>query len=220
MNVVLGFDPGGEEGFGWCVLEDAELLPLRVLKHGVTDRAELAVEAARAALPEKSVVRAAGIDAPLFWTPSGDRRVDQTLRNELRTLGAVHAWGTVQAVNSLRGACLVQGMMLGVLIRRWKPGLVLTESHPKAYLWITGAATPQVHCNSIHLRSMNQFACLHDVQALDHERDAAIAGLCAWAMAHRAAGWRNLFPDEVGSYSPLEQPLGYWMPTCAAQQQA
>lgn len=37
-------------------------------------------------------------------------------------------------MNSLRGACLVQGMMFVERIRQLYPGVAVTESHPKAVL--------------------------------------------------------------------------------------
>ena len=45
MGVLLGFDPGGLKAFGWCIVEDAERLPLRVLEGGHADNAEDALKA-------------------------------------------------------------------------------------------------------------------------------------------------------------------------------
>src|SRR5437660_360415 len=117
MVVLLGFDPGGEDGFGWSVADDTPALPLTVRATGVVDNARSAVDAAMAQVKQGEHVVAAGIDAPLFWVATGDRTVDRIVRAELRRLGAASPGGTVQAVNSLRGACVVQGMLTGVLLR-------------------------------------------------------------------------------------------------------
>ena len=121
MGVLLGFDPGGAGAFGWCIVEDADQPPLRVLSCGVARHAKDALHSVLTHLPAEMDVRAAGIDAPLFWTASGNRVADKTVRSDIKKCGAPFAEGTVQAVNSLRGACLVQGMMLGVLLRnQWR----------------------------------------------------------------------------------------------------
>jgi hypothetical protein len=46
---------------------------------------------------------AAGIDALLFWTPTGTRKVDAMVRDVLRACKATSPGGTVQQLNSLRG---------------------------------------------------------------------------------------------------------------------
>ncbi len=49
--------------------------------------------------------------------------------------------------------------------------------------------------------------------ATDHERDAALGALGAWAMIHRTGGWSELRVRDPDAVSPLAEPLGYWMPT-------
>jgi hypothetical protein len=208
--VIVGFDPGGKGGFGWCILEDAVEPPLRVVDTGVSDSAEAAV---KSLVVHNCDVQAAGIDAPLFWVPSGDRLADQHVRAEVKAQGAPSPGGTVQSVNSLRGACLVQGIMIAVLLRRRWPTLPITEAHPKAYLWTVGVATARIRASSVTLRSLRQFSCPAGTKhPNDHERDAAIAAYCAWAMVHRVAGWHDLLPKEKEAYLPIEHPLGYWYP--------
>lgn len=212
MGVLLGFDPGGLEAFGWCVVEDAEELPLRFLEGGIAQGARDAFEA----VVEHSDVLAAGIDSPLFWTTSG-RRVDSVLRDELKTR-APSAAGTVQAVNSLRGACLVQGVLLAMLLRERWPGLRISESHPKAYLWLKGDASRDCHPRSVRLASLDSVSSIPpDIQPDDHVRDSAIAALSAWAMIHEPPRWRDLFLQEENPYMPIGPPLGYWMPELQAE---
>jgi hypothetical protein len=215
MAVLLGFDPGGEDGYGWCIADHAPVLPLSIRATGVVDNARDALREALAHVGSGEQIVAAGIDAPLFWVPSGDRKADRVLRHELRDLGAPSPAGTVQAVNSLRGACLVQGILTGILLRDPFRSLPITESHPKALLWLLRLANRKKHPSGISLSSLSsQFRALKNssADATDHERDAALATLSAWAMLSRPAGWRNLFEKEQNSYSPIEPPLGYWMP--------
>jgi hypothetical protein len=212
MGALLGFDPGGEDGFGWSVADDTPTLPLTVRATGVVDNAQGAVDAAMTQVKKGEPVVAAGIDAPLFWVPTGDRNVDRIVRSELRGLGARSPGGTVQAVNSLRGACVVQGMLTGVMLRAAIPEVLITESHPKALLWQLRFANRERHPAGIALVSLSHFSVSASVGTQDHERDAAIGALCAWAMLHKPNGWRDLYLEEHDPYSPITAPLGYWMP--------
>jgi hypothetical protein len=105
MQVLLGFDPGDEDGFGWCIVEDTQAPPLRIRVGGVVDNAREAFAAATRALHKDDQVIAAGVDAPMFWVAGGDRAADRTIRDAARVLGIPSPWGTIQTVNSLRGAC-------------------------------------------------------------------------------------------------------------------
>lgn len=212
MGVLLGFDPGGENGFGWSVAKDAPTLPLTVRATGVVDNAQSAVDAAMAQVKKGESVVAVGIDAPLFWVATGDRNVDRIVRSELRGLGMPSLGGTVQAVNSLRGACVVQGMLTGVLLRAAFPEVLITESHPKALLWQLRLANRDRHPSGIALVTLSQFVVSSSIGRQDHERDAAIGALSAWAMFHKPKGWRDLYLEEPHPYSPITAPLGYWMP--------
>ena len=216
MGVLLGFDPGGLEAFGWCIVEDAEELPLRVLDGGVAKDARDASEVVVKHLPRQSDVLAAGIDSPLFWTAS-HRQADQILRREVAECGARSPGGTVQAVNSLRGACVVQGVLLGQLLRDLWPGLPISESHPKAYLWLKRIASDSRHPRSInHVPDLSRLPPM-DTPSGDHVRDSAIAALSAWAIIHKPPEWRDLFLQEEKPYMPIGPPLGYWMPELQAE---
>lgn len=214
MQVVLGFDPGGADGFGWCILENGDAPPLRFVDGGVVDHARAAVGAVAASLNEGDVVCGAGIDAPLFWNSSGDRQADRTVRTAVRRAGAPSPGGTVQAVNSLRGACLTQGVMVASLVREHWHDLSLTEAHPKAYLWAVGSARPGTPAGAISLAALPEVQLPPTMHAhnTDHERDAAIAAFCAWAMLHDCAGWRDLAVEESDGFFPVSQPLKYWFP--------
>jgi len=203
MAVFLGFDPGGRGGFGWAVLK-GNSLPLDFLGCGVADHARGAFSGAMEICPGRA--DAAGVDAPLFWRPSGDRNADQVVRRAIVDVGARSA--TVGAVNSLRGACLVQGMLVALMAQ--ERGISVTESHPKALLWLLGkmargAAAPE-------LRNLGEFVVGEQMWGkCEHERDAVLGALTAFGMHSRTTGWIDLFPLEVDCVSPLSAP-GYWMP--------
>jgi hypothetical protein len=208
---IVGFDPGGKGQFGWCVLQGSKKLPIAVRSAGVEDHAEAAVERALCGIPGGLKVEGAAIDAPLFWTPTGDRKADQLVRKQIRRLGALAAAGTVQHVNSLRGACLVQGVMTAHLLRRAESTVRVSESHPKALLWLLDAATPERQAATVTMDHISHFIQCETEGMSEHERDAAVGALSAWAMVSRPMGWKNLFPEEVDAFAPAS-PAEYWMP--------
>jgi Protein of unknown function (DUF429) len=209
VGLFLGFDPGGAGAFGWCVTENRSNLPLPVRASGVADNAEAAVGDALFHVRADEAVEGVGIDAPLFWVACDDRRVDQLVRAAVRRRGG--RTSTVQHVNSLRGACLVQGVLAGMLLRRRFAGVPISEAHPKAYLWVSGTAQPGQPPSTIGLSNLSEFQ-ISGIGHADHVRDAAIATLSGWALVHRPPGWSDLYLQEINPQSPLAAPLGYWMP--------
>jgi len=209
MNVVIGFDPGGAGTFGWCVAAGSQL-PLNVMAKGTNDHADGACDAAMRAAEKEGVVAGVGIDAPLFWRRDGDRIVDRDVRQEICRLGA--KGGTVNSINSMRGACLIQGVMAAMLFRQRQPGVPLTESHPKAMLWLLREAVPGRPSRDVALADLANYFVgdVHD--ACDHERDAALATLSALALTATLDDWHNLFPRELKPMTPLDPVPGYWMP--------
>jgi hypothetical protein len=130
--VILGFDPDGIGQFGWCVAEAAREGRIKIRKWGTANSAAEAYSRSLEWVSDKTEIAAAGIDSPLFWVASADRKVDKTIRKAMSDLGAVNVYGTVQQVNSLRGACLAQDIIAAHLLRRDLSNVRLTESHPKA----------------------------------------------------------------------------------------
>lgn len=202
MTVLLGFDPGGDTRFGWCVCDQSEGLPLAVRQAGRASTVKDALEQAVANLREGEEVLGSGIDAPLFWVPTGPRAVDVAVRSAVRTAGAPHPSGTVQHVNSLRGACVVQGMLLAVLLRDLFPNITISEAHPKALLWILGMLQRNAPLESY----VDGFG-----YRAEHERDAAVSCLNAWAAVRRPEIWQDLSFLDPKRYSPAA-PVSYWMP--------
>jgi hypothetical protein len=209
VPLYAGFDPGGAEAFGWAVVSGTKL-PLVLVAHGIANHAQQAVRAAIEAVGQNALT-AIGIDAPLFWRPDGDRKSDQLVRNAIIQLGA--RGGTVNSVNSMRGTCLVQGMMVAMLLRVQESQLPIIEAHPKALLWLLRCAHVDNHPAGIALSSLQQWIVGNNLAgASDHERDAALGALSAFAMAQGMNGWQNLYPREPNPISPLHPPPGYWLP--------
>jgi predicted nuclease with RNAse H fold len=119
----LGADPGGRENaFGVAALRDDGSFETKCYS---------SVDQAVQFMMDWDNPQAVGIDCPMWWTsaPGGGRRVDAWIR---KTYGVPS--GTVQSINSLRGAVLVQGVLLAMVLRRRHPDLPITETHPKALL--------------------------------------------------------------------------------------
>ena len=209
--LVLGLDPGGQGRFGWCVA-DLSAGPRPVVRlAGTADHAAGAVSDIREHVGDLAKIVAAGIDSPLFWVADGDRRVDKTIRNAMRRAGATDVHGTVQQVNSLRGACLAQGIMAAHLLRREAPSLRITESHPKALLWLLGIACRDRPPAEICIDDCSSVVGCHLSALSEHQRDAALGAVAAAAMIRRIAGWRDLALDESEAFGQVSR-VEYWMP--------
>lgn len=209
--LVLGFDPGGLKRFGWCVAEPTLHGKLKLRKCGVADHAAAAVDTALQATDGPARIVAAGIDSPLFWVPSDSRRADQTIREALKRLGAKSPGGTVQEVNSLRGACLAQGIMTANLLRKGVPAIRITESHPKALLWLLKVDRKRRKPTKVKMSDLRAFMTCESEELSEHERDAALGAFAAWAMVTKRTDWRDLFKDEDKPFVPVP-PVEYWMP--------
>jgi Protein of unknown function (DUF429) len=191
----IGFDPGGKEAFGWAVIE-ATPLGLGLVAGGAVTGALTALAAASAFSVDPPA--AIGIDAPLFWVPEGDRNADIQVR--ALVCGAGGESGTVSHVNSLRGACLVQGVLVARLSRERWPEVPMTESHPKALLRLSAAA--------------REFISASEFQVIgEHGRDAALGAYAAHAMVTQSEGWHNLVMHERAPFFPGGSKVAYWFPT-------
>ena len=185
--LVLGFDPGGKGQFGWCVAEAISGGRIRLWEtQKDADHAEDAVhrviELLRSRHRDLSDIEGAGIDSPLFWARKAHRDVDRTVREAIKACGARNAGGTVQQVNSLRGACLVQGVVAAFLLRRYNPTMRITEAHPKALLWLPPFTETRRKRDHVGLQHLSDWIeCDHSTCSL-HGRDAALAAFAAAAM--------------------------------------
>lgn len=193
--LLLGFDPGGIKSFGWAVLYVGEADSVVSLKTGVASNAPEAVRKAGQCAP--AAPAGVGIDAPLFWVQEGDRRADSHIRK--RVVAAGGQSGTVSSVNSLRGACLVQGILTARFVAASWPLAIVTEAHPKALLRLD--------------RDAERFAATHlSPHSEEHARDAALAAFAAWAAVTARPSWRNLVLAEAAPFFPSGTAVTYWFP--------
>jgi hypothetical protein len=211
MKVFLGFDPGGEGHFGWavCLDEDGRL---RVIGAGITDHAKGAMQQSLKALPKGGAVAAAGIDAPMFWVMDGGREADNLVRSAIGRLGAESPGGTVQHFNSLRGACVIQGLLILKLLRLEYPNLPITEAHPKALLWLMGIARKGHDLKLIKAKDIEGIIIEGERCASEDERDAILGAFTAKMMIRKKPDWVDLLQYEREPILSGEPPIGYWMP--------
>lgn len=212
----IGFDPGGVGSFGWAVAAGEGAGIPTIVATGEAPNARVALEAAGQFVGDGRLA-AAGIDAPLFWTPTGVRRADARVRRELHARGAPSPGGTVQQLNSLRGACLVQGVVGAMLLRRRWPLLPITETHPKALLWLLGLAHRERHATLVSVRELSQLVIASVTSMNEHERDASVACGAAYAFSQRLPDWHDLVPQEPEYLSLLPDGVAYWMPGLAPE---
>ena len=108
--------------------------------------------------------------------------------------------GTVQAVNSLLGACTVQGILLTrYLSETWR--LMITESHPTALRYL------------LDLRGHQDMVMRLTAGLADHELDATLSAVSAWAAIQpNLPDWQNLYVEEPYPIQPFNIPVSYWMP--------
>ena len=244
IDVVLGFDPGGRTGrkFGWCICQ-GELGHLRVYRAGRATNAEDALTEVSNALPPGARVLASGIDAPMFWTNTGERMVDDIIREagkgnvcpiEEHRPPAKVRWCpyplNVQEINSLWGACLAQGVLLGRLLHgSGRFDAPITETHPKALLCLLGICraglgqlvpgVEQIPCPACRPNpdSPVQVADDDPCPAEDVE-DAVLSAYAAWHMLQKLraptqeSAWRDLLQEEHHHVLPFGTPVSYWMP--------
>ena len=211
MEIYIGFDPGGDGRFGWAVCSPKGHI-LHVLATGQAAHAKEATTQALLAVSNKGMIVGAGIDAPLFWTEGGGRDVDNLVRRAIKQLGAPWPGGTVQHINSLRGACLVQGVLTANLLHKQFPAIAITESHPKALLYLLGIANGQRDAALVSLVDLSSYVVCDANYVGQHERDAVLGAFTAFAQKERRQGWINLFEQEGKPVIPFDYAVAYWMP--------
>lgn len=205
---ILGFDPGGEGRFGWAVCEiDGHRLSL--VRTGVATHAQNALQRCMVTTGKNVDVLAAGIDAPLFWTETGNRVIDAIVRDALQGSGYPpgKVGGTVQHINSLRGACVAQGVLLGMQLRETYCGVRITETHPKALLYLLHYAQGGRHSDEAR-----ELDTLTSGLANEHERDATVSAFAAWSMYKQTSGWQDLYLKETRPIDIVGTPVHYFMP--------
>lgn len=186
----VGADPGGKGKFGLAFLdEDGKLWCTRVSS----------VDEAAGTIFGKGEILGLGIDAPMWWSSAegGGRNADQLLRKKY----GIHP-GTVQSVNSLRGAALVGGAMLAFRIRQRFREAKITEAHPKALLSGPGPGRdgfPQRFCISSGWPGKDE----------EDEQDAAIAAICA--REGFSGRWITDLAAKQYRHESEQNPDSYWL---------
>jgi predicted nuclease with RNAse H fold len=208
---VLGFDPGGQKQFGWCVTEISQVEGLNLVDSGTASDSASAITAATKYVTDGNQIASVGIDSPLYWTHEGTRRADALIKSEMKRLGARHGGGTVQHVNSLSGACLVQGILTARLLRVMFPSIRITETHPKALLWLIKIASQDLRAVDVRMSHLVRYISGGTDSVSEHERDAALGAIAAWSMVTHSQGWRDLYLIEEQTFVPVP-PVEYWMP--------
>jgi predicted nuclease with RNAse H fold len=186
----MGVDPGDEGNFGLAILKSDDTCYTCTV-----DYVDAAVDAIRGHV--HSLPAGIGVDAPLWWSSgrSGLRKADQWIRDKYG-LHPRH----VQAVNSLWGSVLAQGMMFVARMREVFPDVKVTETHPKAVLAALGEDPWRAHFNAIP-------TSLTLDGKPDHERDAVIS-----AIAAREGFEGRWTKDLVDDRYPSEQnPSAHWL---------
>ena len=205
MNIFLGFDPGGagtgKGNFGWSICREVDGKLERVTT-GLAKEAWDALNQVKDELERyngqgSARVLAAGIDAPLFWTKTAIREVDDFIKQKsgIRPI----------PINSLYGAAAVQGPLLAKHISDTWDSLPITESYPRVL-------EHQLTRIGKHQMVQRLTKCLSDATGKNHERDATLGAISAWAAIRQPANWQNLYLLEPDPINPLAIPVSYWMP--------
>jgi len=216
MELYVGFDPGGKGQFGWAICSP-EGERLKILHAGNIEHAQNALLAVKSRLPSQIMITGAGIDAPLFWVANGGRNSDLLVRNAIKKLGSKSPGGTVQQLNSLRGACLVQGPLIAKLLMDEFPSIAITETHPKALLFFLGLANRQNPPSDIGIGNLSEYVHVDADQYSEHERDSVLGAVASWMSLKQQGEWRDLAQEEQGLIVPFDYKPAYWMPWSLVQ---
>jgi predicted nuclease with RNAse H fold len=189
-KIWIGVDPGGAGNFGLAILKADGSCHTCSVDY---------VDAAINAISEhaQSMPAGIGVDAPLWWCSgrAGLRRADRWIRDKYDLPSR-----KVQAINSLWGSVLAQGMMFVVRIRELFPGVNVTETHPKSVLVALGRKTWS-----------NYFGALPTDVTLDgqpdHQRDAVISAVAA--REGFEGRWKNDLSDH--RYPSEQDPSNHWL---------
>jgi predicted nuclease with RNAse H fold len=189
-KIWIGIDPGGVGNFGLAILKaDGSCHACSV------DYVDAAIDTIRKQV--RFMPAGIGVDAPLWWCSgsAGLRKADQWIRDKYGLPNR-----NVQAVNSLWGSVLAQGMMFVVRIREVFPDVSVTETHPKAVLKALSRKTWE-----------NYFEAMPTDAALDskpdHLRDAVISAVAA--REGFEGRWKK---DLIDDRYPSEQnPSNHWL---------
>jgi predicted nuclease with RNAse H fold len=202
--IWFGADPGGQNSFGTAILHKNGSF-----ETGITSYTDETMQWLLTRVEEQKLTPvSAGIDAPLWWSSgrAGERKVDRILQDEF---GISHS--TAQSINSLRGAVLVQGIMLAIRLREKFSSIEITEAHPKALLRFLEFHKKPDEWNKLS----NRFLLIGDKPRTEHERDALICAICA-REGYQKKWKRNLSDHRLLAEQDIDHsffgPTDYWWP--------
>jgi len=213
----FGADPGGSNAFGVALLRANGSFVSGLVSSADEALKWLETPKQREWLAEfREGLEAVGIDAPMWWSSgeSGDRSADRYVRRLFPKSS-----GTVQTANSLRGAVLIQGVLLATRLRAELPNLPITEAHPKALLKALWRERPP-------WQKIAERFCLHGPapdHTRDHERDALLAAVAA--REGSTGRWTRdlaLCDRLCGEQKPAAvawAPVHYWWPEAVMKNQ-
>ena len=184
--------PAALTAFGWSICEvfDDIVLPAR---GGAAGHVAEVMDKVVNYIHREAQILGIGIASPLFWSPTGTRRVDAIVREALAARGHPAPEQAVGGLGETRGERLVQGHLLAADISHHFDAPI-TEVNPKALLWLLD---PEVK---------------RDQDLAEGTPDAVVAAFAAWCMRTAAAGWKDIYPQEPNPVLPLGTPVSYWMP--------
>jgi hypothetical protein len=205
-QIYLGFDPGGERGFGVALIVGAE-----VRAATVRTVAEAVVWAVRECSSQIPV--AAGVDTLLCWSdgPAGWRPADKVLRAAYRA-----AQASIISPNYLSGSMSIGGMALALRLReRWR-NIVLNETHPKLLVAALGGSRYKDDAAGAAIEWFAKHSGLDMTRARGgHQLDAVSS---AWATREgMAKGWDDLVPDDSSLLFPAGRASYLWPELPAAR---
>jgi Protein of unknown function (DUF429) len=199
-NLSLGFDPGGEHGFGVSVLDGTEVSATTV--SSVAEAFAWTIQRCGQRQPV-----AAGIDTMLHWSDAagGWRPADKRLRAAYPA-----ARSSVLSPNGLYGSMGIGGVALALRLRHQWPDIRLNETHPKVLAF---AFRQERHTDADPAAAINwlaQHAGLDLTRVkTGHELDAVLS---AWATREGLSkGWTELVTDDPALIFPAG-PVTYLWP--------
>ena len=92
------------------------------------------------------------------------------------------------------------------------PSIRITETHPKALLWLIKIASQDLRAVDVKMSHLVRYISGGTDSVSEHERDAALEGaIAAWSMVTHSQGWRYFYLIEEQTFVPVP-PVEYWMP--------
>lgn len=209
MVIFLGYDPGGNNAHGVATLV---VSPTGVVTSAGTHLFATAANAAAyfANALAQGDVGGIGVDTLTEWClgRSGWRPADQWLRSTYPRVA-----GSVASPNGLRGSMCLNGLGVVNDLRVHSPGLVVSETHPKA-LYFAISGNKYYWPSSAH--AMRTWLCrqLAGVQCVlntEHEFDALLS---AWACMQGVLGRWTQDLHTLPATTTIVRPVGsthyYW----------